>query len=185
MADNQSLDAAQKAFMADLMQRAGRDIGTDAQHLLPKTLGDYTKARSGMTQELFSGVQRNALGNVVKDAERAARAARHGKVNEGSNTVQNIHGALNLGLWDNKLLNGVATLGGSVPIASNAVKAAVEGIKNSKRQSLANELATLLSDPKLTDEALTAYLRSIRGSQVGGTAGLLGAIGAGQGASGR
>ena len=184
VADNQSLDAAQTAFMADLMERAGRNVGTDAQKLLPSQLSGYTNKRSGTIDSLFSGEQKATIGNVVKDAERAAAADTLGKAT-GSNTMQNMHGSLNLGLFDNPLLNAAGNVAGRVPLAGDAVRAGVQGIKNSKRQTLANELAELLSDPKMTEEALVAYLRAIRGTQAGSQAGLLGAIGAGQGASGR
>lgn len=180
VADNKSLDAAQTAFMADLMERAGRNVGTDAQKLLPSQLTGYTNKRSGTIGSLFSGEQKATIGNVVKDAERAAAADALGKAT-GSNTMQNMHGSLNLGLWDNPLLNAAGNVAGRVPLAGDAVRAGVQGIKNSKRQALANDLAELLSDPKVTEEALIAYLRAIRGTQIGGQAGLMGAVGGGQG----
>lgn len=181
VADPQSMGAAQRAFMADLLERSGRNLDTDAAKLLPSQLAGYTNKRSGMMQEMFSTDELATISGVTKDAQRAAAADALGKAT-GSNTAQNLHGALNLGLLDNPLLNSLSrNTVGRVPLAGDVASAAASGIKNSQRQKLANELADLLSNPEMTDKALTAYIRALRGGQVGSRAGGLLSVPASQG----
>jgi hypothetical protein len=171
VADQPSKDAAKQALMADLMERAGRNVGTDAQRLLPSQLTAYTNKRSGTIGEMLTAPEQAALRAVQQDAQRAAAADGLGKA-VGSNTAQNMQSALNLGLMDNPALNAIlGRASGVVPWAGQAAQAAAAGVKDASRKKLANELADLLADPKMTDEAITAYLRAVRGGQVGGKAG--------------
>lgn len=173
VADASSKEAAKAALMADLMQSAGRSIGTDAQQLLPATLDKYVSARAPMMRELLTPDDMAAIQAVAKDATRAANAAAFGKA-IGSNTIQNKQGALNLGLMDSPVVNFLAS---KIPLGS----AAVDPIRKYQRDKLATELGGLLSNPDMADAAITAYLKAMRTSARGGKLGGLLSVPASQG----
>ena len=172
VADQGSKDAAKQALMADMMERSGRSIGTDAQRLLPSQLSGYTNQRAPLMRELLTPDEYAAITAVSKDATRAADAAGLGKA-FGSNTAQNQQSALNLGLLDSPVVNFVAQ---KVPLGS----AVIDPIRQYQKQGLATELGKLLSDPNLTDDAITQFVKAMRTNARAGRAGVVGGVAAGQ-----
>lgn len=173
VADASSKEAAKAALMADMMQSAGRSIGTDAQSLAAGTLDKYVAARTPMMRELLTPDDMAAIQAVSQDATRAANAASFGKA-IGSNTEQNRHGALNLGLMDSPVANFVAS---KIPLGS----VTLDPIRKYQRDKLATELGGLLSNPDMADAAITAYLKAVRTSARGGKLGGLLSVPASQG----
>lgn len=173
VADDASKEAAKAALMADLMQSAGRSIGTDAQSLAAGTLDKYVAARTPMMRELLTPDDMAAIQAVAQDATRAANAASFGRA-VGSNTIQNKQGALNLGLMDSPVANFVAS---KIPLGS----AALDPIRKYQRDKLATELGGLLSNPDMADAAIAAYLKAMRTSASGGKLGGLLSVPASQG----
>ena len=153
--------------MADLGERAIKN-GT-----VSPSISGYVNKRSGALNGLLAPDEMATLNAVKQDVERRVAADGLGKA-VGSNTIQNKQGALNLGLLDSPLANFAV---GKVPLGG----AALQSMREYQRKQLANNLGGLLSNPQMTDQAITEYLRLMRQQAAGANIGGLLSVPASQG----
>jgi len=163
----QDLDVLKQYAMADLGERAIKN-GT-----VSSNISGYVNKRSGALNGLLAPDEMATLNAVKQDVERRVAADALGKA-VGSNTIQNKQGALNLGLLDSPLANAAV---GKVPLGG----AALQSMREYQRKQLANNLGGLLSNPQMTDQAITEYLRLMRQQAAGANIGGLLSVPASQG----
>jgi hypothetical protein len=99
-------------------------------------------------REAFDKDEVVMLSRIAADIQRAEKAAAAG-MSRGSNTYQNAQNALDLGLLDSSLLSYTA---GKVPFLSGGLSM----MRDSMRANKGRKLATLLSDPAATADALSS-----------------------------
>lgn len=163
----QDLAMLKQYAMADLGERAIKN-GT-----VSSNISGYVNKRSGALNGLLTPDEMATLNAVKQDVERRVAADALGKA-VGSNTIQNKQGALNLGLLDSPLANAAV---GKVPLGG----AALQSMREYQRKQLANNLGGLLSNPQMTDQAITEYLRLMRQQAAGANIGGLLSVPASQG----
>lgn len=173
VADDASRDAAVRAAMADITEKAVR--GSDgAERILPQTLSGYVDKRSQLLQQLLSPEEYAALQAVKNDAVRSASATSLG-MGVGSPTAQNL---FSLGVLDNPFVNRAI---GSIPGLGGYAQGALAQAKQAGEANMVNELAKLMADPKFTREALKKWMAAQKRQAVGGKAAGLLSVPASQG----
>jgi len=90
------------------------------------------------------------LQRLAADVKRATEAAGAG-MSRGSNTYQNASNALSLGMLDSPLMNAAAN---RVPIVNTVSGPALQWMRESARERMAQQLAQLLNDPTMAANAL-------------------------------
>ena len=163
----QDLAMLKQYAMADLGERAIKNGAVSSN------ISGYVNKRSGALNGLLAPDEMATLNAIKQDVERRVAADGLGKA-VGSNTIQNKQGALNLGLLDSPLANFAV---GKIPLGG----AALQSMREYQRKQLANNLGGLLSNPQMTDQAITEYLRLMRQQAAGANIGGLLSAPAGQG----
>jgi hypothetical protein len=117
---------------------------------LSAALPRYVESRMPGLKEALSDEQLLTLKAIVKDIQRAEKAAAAGAT-RGSNTYQNAQNALSLGLLDNKALGILAN---RIPVVGQFTGPALEGLRKTATETKAKRLAGLLSDSGQAAQAL-------------------------------
>ena len=115
---------------------------------------NWINRRSGAVNGLFNEGERATLGGVGSDLARADAAQSLGMA-VGSNTAQNVQGALGLGLLDNRALNIAAN---RVPVVGRFTGPMLDALRESAKRGKVEKLGGLLSDPEALDRAIAESL---------------------------
>lgn len=107
-------------------------------------------------REAFSPAEVQQMQNIAADIDRAAKAAKLGTSQGGSNTYQNAANALSLGVLDSPAMTKAANAIPGVRLISGPM---LEGVKGYARSAKAQQLANLLSDSHGAADALEALNR--------------------------
>lgn len=119
-------------------------------------------------KKTFEPEEVKTLQRIAQDIERAESAAAAGMA-RGSNTFQNASNALSLGLLDSPLVNMAAN---RIPLVGQFTGPILEGMRNTARQTKAQQMAGLLSNAGVAADSLGGLL-----SPPGRVSGLLDATG--------
>ena len=153
----------------------GAGTATDGGKLTGKFVRWVENSLPGLKASFEPG-QVRMLERIAADIKRANVAAAAGAA-QGSNTYQNASNALSLGLLDSPLLNAAAN---RVPVVNAVSGPAMQWMRETAREKMANQLAALLADPAEAGNALAALARRqslnpLIGLSVARTAPVLGA----------
>lgn len=119
-------------------------------------------------KKTFEPEEVKTLQRIAQDIKRAESAAAAGMA-RGSNTFQNASNALSLGLLDSPLVNMAAN---RIPLVGQFTGPILEGMRNTARQTKAQQMAGLLSNAGVAADSLGGLL-----SPPGRVSGLLDATG--------
>lgn len=157
--DNPKLLAALKNYAITDAARQTDQLGT----LSANKFNNWMTGRPGAVREAFDPAERAMLRQVNDEVQAAYRAENLGRA-IGSNTDQNRHSVLSLGLLGNPVVDYMAHGIPGVRAFSGPI---LDSLRHTARQSKAAQFDELLTDPQLLHDALCRYLQLQQPTRIG------------------